>query len=476
MRTAVAWLALAVLMSPLATAAMATTGGRNCSGCGFLDTITYPFGIGPGCSLPGFSVTCVVDAGEGNARHLLLGNQTIDLYSVGSQQSSETVRIYISYSLKMIRGVRDYSVHWESAGRAFAISRWSNNSMFVFGCGIKASLFIPGSGDEIGNCSVGCVDSKIMERLPYGPCVGIGCCVIPIQVNLRAFTLNISRTSGFDPWNQVTAFVTSSELSDGFRPGEVLDLFGDSLIAPAELDWAIPYKPNCKSALEDRSNYACISNNSKCLDSPIGGYICQCLSGYGNPYVLDGCQQGSRLPAIEFIQPETDCPTWCGNVSIPLAALRNSTCTLHVYRGPITNVPHLADGTVVTGISTDEGVLQVREVSEPDGFLPGSHGPPLYALSDESGVVKWAFDHATCEQAKDSDYRCFSPHSDCVDVTDDRTHMHLGYRCKCSVGFEGNPYLKDGCTGVTIGLSSDGGIIVLAAFFVVLSRRWKKGV
>uniref|UniRef100_A0A0E0A7C5 Wall-associated receptor kinase galacturonan-binding domain-containing protein n=1 Tax=Oryza glumipatula TaxID=40148 RepID=A0A0E0A7C5_9ORYZ len=354
-----ALLALAVLiLSPLATAAMVTTAGRrNCSGaCGYLD-IPYPFGIGPGCSLPGFNLSC----------------------------------------------------EDEREGRPFAISGWSNMSMFVFGCGIKASLFIPGSGDEIGNCSIGCVDAQIMERLPPGPCFGIKCCAIPIHVNLRAFTLDISRTGGFDPWNQVTAFITNREGAGS--SGDVTDVL--AFVASAELDWAIPYKPNCKSALEDRSNYACISNNSKCEDSPIGGYLCYCLWGDGNPYVLAGCPDQTP-PAPPGAQapdhPETDCPTRCGNVSIPFPFGTKIGCfaKLHLYLactpGAITNAPHLADGTVVTGISIDEGVLQVHEVSEPDGFLPGSNSdaPPLYALSDESGVVKWAIDHATCEQAKRS--------------------------------------------------------------------------
>lgn len=157
----------------------------------------------------------------------------------------------------------------------------------------------------------------------------------------------------------------------------------------------------------------------------------------------------------------------------------------------------------------------------------GDRDTTLYSFSKESGMVKWAVDSPTCREAmlNNNEYRCFSVHSQCVDVTDDRTSMHVGYRCKCSPGFQGNPYLEDGCAdineclqldkftcngichnslgsyscsscprgtdfdriarecrasnvilGITIGFSSAGGILFLAAIAVIVIRRWKKGV
>jgi hypothetical protein len=191
----------------------------------------------------------------------------------------------------------------------------------------------------------------------------------------------------------------------------------------------------------------------------------------------------------------------------------------------------MSHNTVVTGISIDEGILRVLNFT-----APSSSSAPLvrsspFAFSREWGVLKWTIGSRTCQDAmasKEGYYRCFS-HSDCLDVTDEITFSHIGYRCKCSPGFIGNPYLKDGCTriisgkvqpvilgklfeqlinthpgnymlvllivesswfttsiyqlikcppnaGVTIGLSCGGGILFLAAIFVVLTRRWKRSL
>ncbi|CAL5020974.1 unnamed protein product [Urochloa decumbens] len=69
----------------------------------------------------------------------------------------------------------------------------------------------------------------------------------------------------------------------------------------------------CKSALQRSPTYACISTHSECINVTHGmlylGYRCKCLSGfYGNPYVLDGCQD-----IDECIEQPNDCNEVCHN-------------------------------------------------------------------------------------------------------------------------------------------------------------------
>ncbi|VAH54693.1 unnamed protein product [Triticum turgidum subsp. durum] len=205
----------------------------------------------------------------------------------------------------------------------------------------------------------------------------------------------------------------------------------------------------------------------------------------------------------------------CGNVRIPFPFGTELGCFAneHLFLactpplpGTFLRVLELANRLAVTDISIEDGILRVHEESESSDILSDSGS--LYALSGKWGVVKWVVDKMTCEQAKVNvnDDLCFSFHSNCIDVTDDGTLQHLGYRCKCSSGFEGNPYIKDGCTdineclqpdkytcngichnkfgsytctstvilGVTIELSSGGGILFLAAIVAILTRRWNR--
>ncbi|CAI9786599.1 unnamed protein product [Fraxinus pennsylvanica] len=57
-------------------------------------------------------------------------------------------------------------------------------------------------------------------------------------------------------------------------------------------------------------------------------------------------------------------------------------------------------------------------------------------------VLDWSIGNVTCLVALEdlSSYACRAMRSECIDLTNG-----LGYRCNCLTGYQGNPYLIDGC-------------------------------
>ncbi|KAF8688226.1 hypothetical protein HU200_042351 [Digitaria exilis] len=223
------------------------------------------------------------------------------------------------------------------------------------------------------------------------------------------------------------------------------------------LSWAVIDEPNCADASKNKNSYACVSQHSTCIDdfmlSP--SYMCECSGGYfGNPYVPSGC---SRDRGYNPAPTKGKCTSSCGNISIPFPFGLEEGCFARAeFQLDCTNKEsstlaiHGSD-MYVSDINVGEGMMGVQITSSGSNYLysPG----PLYTSSTLTLQMHWVVANLSCQEAAldITTYACVSANSTCLglNLTDyDYGHLYIGYRCKCELGFQGNPYIANGCQDV----------------------------
>uniref|UniRef100_A0ACD5WL36 Uncharacterized protein n=1 Tax=Avena sativa TaxID=4498 RepID=A0ACD5WL36_AVESA len=417
-------------------------------------SFSYPFGIGSRCSRgPDFGLTC---NGTLDSPRLFMRDgitevtDNIDVLTDGNYYGPQNfIRTSFQRTIPMESSVSVYHMSFDPPGSSFTISYYT--ILNITGCNLD--VYLVGSNNSTTTmwvCTTVCPDQGITEMVATHNCNGFGCCRVNVAAPVSGgfhFKFVHHRHS------KRNTVAHSNQTSQLWK--DRISIATDGPLAFA-LSWDIHDQPTCVAALQNRTTYACVSKHAECVDSRtydcIGnvncidggmrsrnGYNCICGIGYaGNPYILDGC---SNDKGYNPIPSRTNCTRWCGNISVPFPSGLEDGC---FARGQF----HLNCTNTMSSAVLQMHSYQVIDMDVSKGTIKvtlSESEQNLFVDSDLS--VKWVAANLSCLEAQQnkSGYACASMNSKCVAVS--TAYDYVGYQCKCSDGFQGNPYIQSGCQG-----------------------------
>lgn len=266
--------------------------------CGNL-TFEYPFGIGSNCFWNSdFNLTCDNTTQPPKLYLKDLTTEVIDDIDVSDYGTIDgfidtLFEVKFSQAISVEQGVNVYNMPWKAPGRAFTLDFVELN---ITGCDFDTYWLDKDINADVRLCTVTCPDdAEITDKVARQNCNGTGCCSIEFDTYLRSFQLKFVLHNRGD----LEANTNRSSLWD------IINVTSSY----AFMAWSIVDQPTCASTLDNRTNYACVSNNSTCYDSLETsdlGYLCVCNGGYGgNPYIPNGCSRDTGTPCCCFLN------IWC---------------------------------------------------------------------------------------------------------------------------------------------------------------------
>ncbi|CAD5176271.1 unnamed protein product [Musa acuminata subsp. malaccensis] len=514
--------------------------------CGNI-SFEYPFGIGDGCFRTGFNLTCRNHSTS--APRLFLGDGTIEVTRIDMNQRS----VYIK-SPSVVMGVDDkfkraslidlenwpYSFESMEQMTRNSYQGTTSNEVYVLGCSAMASLVDLTTNKTISTCLSICAANDSSLKSEWSDINNRYCTMNLWSKNSTALEIQLTRIDQTE-----LHLVNTSSIKVMMFDDENDDLQGvlngSRTNVEATLVWYMNDHLSCEEAMNTET-YACLSQNSLChnifldtayLNKSIG-YLCRCSASYqGNPYVPSGCQDKSFTPAAAAPAAAANgCLTKCGSIDVFFPFGLEKGCyrddSFALTCNTTSNPPTLLLDylNIVHNISLEEGQLELEEKGT-FSYIGNSTRPFVFFKGQT--IVSWVIEFQLCEDAKKNTttFACVDAHSSCIDTTitnDDG--KFVGYRCKCWQGYQGNPYMPNGCTdinecnspekylcygictntdggytctcaagtygdpklapcipnnkkqtlllGVIIGVSTGIGLLLLCSTLLILRRKWKK--
>ncbi|TVU21202.1 hypothetical protein EJB05_30826, partial [Eragrostis curvula] len=263
--------------------------------CGNVD-IPYPFGIGDACAIHhGFYINCTKVNGTWTP---LTGPFEVTKISV--PDAKVWMKMGISWRCygNATHRIKEYSLYENFINTPFWFSN-EDNKIFVMGCNTLGYI----GGNALGNMTtfsyvIGCSSNCSGGLEPVnGSCSGAGCCQADVpkdQVYLEAFF-----NEKYTPSTGCSYIVVMEEkafnFSTTYNHGTTFWHAYKGQV-PVVMDWMIK-KQTCEVAINNGS-YACVSNNSGCVNTTNGSDIDECHQNSPDPCAAMG---GTCVGAVVLV-------------------------------------------------------------------------------------------------------------------------------------------------------------------------------